>query len=195
MKACGCYAIIFMVMDMITIYKVMNRLNFKIYVGKTRYSIEKRFLQHYHTDSPLGNAMRDCGLESFTIETIEEVETEEQAKERERFWIKVLKCKAPNGYNRSDGGEGCFCRKTEHLSENVHSAGKMTIADALKRFREEKGLTQAELADKLGIFPQAYYRYEKRKDFAASVIDCKNGKHLQCLDRLSARITRHAATK
>lgn len=41
----------------------------------------------------------------------------------------------------------------------------MTIADALKRFREEKKLTQAELADKLGIFPQAYYRYEKGKIF------------------------------
>lgn len=41
----------------------------------------------------------------------------------------------------------------------------MTIAEALKRFRLNKGLTQAEVADKLGIFQQAYYRYEKGKIF------------------------------
>ena len=54
--------------------------------------------------------MRDCGLENFTIEVIERCETQAQLNERERFWIRVLNCKVPNGYNQNDGGAGS-CRK------------------------------------------------------------------------------------
>lgn len=32
--------------------------------------------------------------------------TQNQLNERERFRIRVLNCKVPNGYNQSDGGEG-----------------------------------------------------------------------------------------
>ena len=91
---------------MTTIYKITNRLNHKPYVGQIRQSIEKRFIQHAKANSPLGNAMQDCGLENFTIEIIEECETQEQANLQERFWIKVLNSKMPDGYNRSSGGEG-----------------------------------------------------------------------------------------
>ena len=70
-------------------------------LGQTRQSIEQRFLQHFADKSPLGDAMRDCKIENFTIEVIEECETQIQANERERFWIKFLNCKVPNGYNRS----------------------------------------------------------------------------------------------
>ena len=52
---------------------------------KTRQSIEKRFLQHSKANSPLGNAMRQCGLENFTIEVIETCVTQTQANEREYF--------------------------------------------------------------------------------------------------------------
>ena len=91
---------------MITIYKITNRLNRKPYVRQTKQPIERRFIQHSKADSPLGNAMRDCGLDNFTIEVIEECATQEEANDRERFWIKVLNSKTPNGYNRSNGGEG-----------------------------------------------------------------------------------------
>ena len=54
-------------MTMIMIYKITNRLNCKPYVGQTKQSIEKRFLQHSKTDSPLGNAMEDCELEKYPM--------------------------------------------------------------------------------------------------------------------------------
>ena len=73
---------------MITIYKITNRLNGKLYVGQIRQPIEKRFIQHSKTNSPLGNAMKDCSLENFAIKVIEECEMQEQANQRERFWIK-----------------------------------------------------------------------------------------------------------
>lgn len=86
------------------IYKITNTLNGKIYIGQTKQKIEKRFLQHFYSYSPLGRAMRQCGIENFTIEIIEECESQQELTEREKFWIKVLKSKIPNGYNQNDGG-------------------------------------------------------------------------------------------
>ena len=50
--------------------------------------------------------MRECGLENFTIEVIERCENQIELNEREKFWIKILKSKSPNGYNLSSGGQG-----------------------------------------------------------------------------------------
>ena len=44
------------------IYKITNLLNEKIYIGQTKQPIERRFIQHSKANSPLGQAMRECGL-------------------------------------------------------------------------------------------------------------------------------------
>lgn len=36
----------------------------------------------------------------------------------------------------------------------------MTVAESLKRFRAEYGLSQKEVADTVGMVPTSYYRYE-----------------------------------
>ena len=101
------------------IYKITNLLNEKIYIRQTKQPIEKRFLQHSKANSPLGQAMRECGLENFTIEIIERCENQNELNEREKFWIKVLKSKSPNGYNLSNGGAGSFRRKKDIAILNV----------------------------------------------------------------------------
>ena len=96
----------------IVVYKITNLLNEKIYIGQTKQPIERRFLQHSKANYPLGQAMRECGLENFTIEIIERCENQNELNEREKFWIKVLKSKSPNGYNLSSGCNG-FCEKNK----------------------------------------------------------------------------------
>ena len=127
---------------MITIYKITNRLNRKIYIGQTRQLIEKCFLQRSKATTPLGNAMRDCGLENFTIEVIEECETQEQANEREQFWIKILNCKVPNGYNQKDGGSVGYYRRQSTLS---------TMTLRLKMLRKKLKKTQSEFGAAIGL--------------------------------------------
>ncbi|MBQ6297903.1 MAG: helix-turn-helix transcriptional regulator [Selenomonadaceae bacterium] len=39
----------------------------------------------------------------------------------------------------------------------------MTVTETFKKFRAEQGLSQADVAEKLLIFPQAYSRYENGK--------------------------------
>ena len=145
------------VIAMVAIYKITNRLNGKPYVGQTRQPIEKRFMQHLKDRTPLGNAIRQCGLENFTIEVIERCETQAQANERERFWIQVLNTKVPNGYNRLNGG-GCGIRKPKAKVVFV-----MAIGENIKNLRLQHGLSQEELANVAGVSDGAVSSWEQNK--------------------------------
>ena len=91
------------------IYQIVNDINQKIYVGKTEFSIEKRFQEHCkdafrerNEKRPLYSAMRKYGIENFHIELIEETNNPE---EREIYWIEQ-KRSFKNGYNATMGGDG-----------------------------------------------------------------------------------------
>ena len=91
------------------IYQITNDINGKIYIGKTEFSIEKRFKEHCqdafrdrNEKRPLYAAMRKYGIEHFHIELIEETDNPE---EREVFWIEN-KRSFKNGYNATIGGDG-----------------------------------------------------------------------------------------
>ena len=91
------------------IYQIVNDINQKIYVGKTEFSIEKRFQEHCrdafkdrNEKRPLYSAMRKYGIENFHIELIEETDNPE---EREIYWIEQ-KRSFKNGYNATLGGDG-----------------------------------------------------------------------------------------
>lgn len=91
------------------VYKITNDVNQKIYVGKTQFSIEKRFGEHCRDSQkqteehrPLYAAMRKYGIEHFHIELLEETDSPE---ERERYWIEELGS-FKYGYNATLGGDG-----------------------------------------------------------------------------------------
>ena len=91
------------------IYKIVNDINDKIYIGKTEFSIEKRFKKHGRDElkernekRPLYSAMKKYGIEHFNIELIEETDNPE---EREIYWIEQYDS-FKNGYNATIGGDG-----------------------------------------------------------------------------------------
>ena len=98
------------------IYKIINNINQKIYIGKTSSTIEKRFKEHCNDSKkeryekrPLYDAMNKYGIENFTVEKVEEVENDEIASEREIYWINKLRTYIGfndcNGYNATLGGD------------------------------------------------------------------------------------------
>lgn len=91
------------------LYQITNDINGKIYIGKTEFSIEKRFKEHCadafrerNEKRPLYSAMRKYGIEHFHIQLIEETDNSE---EREIYWIEQ-KCSFKYGYNATRGGDG-----------------------------------------------------------------------------------------
>ena len=91
------------------IYKIINNVNQKMYIGKTERSIEQRFKEHCSSccredckERPLYRAMNKYGIENFQIKLIEETNFPE---EREKYWIEYYGT-FKNGYNATIGGDG-----------------------------------------------------------------------------------------
>ena len=91
------------------IYKIENDINGKLYIGKTEFSIEKRFKEHCSDafrdcceKRPLYAAMQKYGVEHFHISLIEETD---EPEERERYWIEFFHS-FKDGYNATLGGDG-----------------------------------------------------------------------------------------
>jgi group I intron endonuclease len=98
----------------VIVYLIRNRINSKVYVGKTSQSLERRWQQHVWTarskkifNWPLHNAIRKYGADAFAIEPICEATTLTELNTLERFHIAQYCGTDPKiGYNRTTGGDG-----------------------------------------------------------------------------------------
>lgn len=102
------------------VYKIINKINKKFYIGQTTGSIQERLQEHinsaitYRLDTPLARAIRKHGSDNFYVELIDVATTKEDLNQKEICWIKTLNA-IRDGYNASEGGEGgnTYIRKTE----------------------------------------------------------------------------------
>lgn len=92
------------------VYKIVNDINNKIYIGQTTETLEKRFSRHtgYQINYPdkIHRAIKKYGKEHFSIALVEEVESQEILNERELYWIDELDT-IKNGYNTNHSGKKC----------------------------------------------------------------------------------------
>lgn len=109
------------------IYKIMNKINNNFYIGQTKTSINKRYVNHKSEarrtkiDTPLYRAMRKYGVENFEVSSIIEIKTNtkeelyEMLNELEMNYIEKLK----PAYNAAPGGLGhTGVQWTEERKEN-----------------------------------------------------------------------------
>jgi group I intron endonuclease len=95
------------------IYQIINIINNKIYIGKTKQKLSKRWYRHLYEakngcDFYLHRAIRKYSEEFFEIKIIEKVDNE-ICSEREKYWIFYYDSMNPEkGYNSTSGGEGNF---------------------------------------------------------------------------------------
>lgn len=93
------------------IYKVTNKINGKIYIGKTVRTIKIRWKEHCSDykkrnmeKRPLYDAMNKYGIENFEISLVEECDGN-ILSEREKYWIEYYGS-FKYGYNATIGGDG-----------------------------------------------------------------------------------------
>ena len=107
------------------IYKIVNNINNKIYIGLTTKDLSRRVAEHIRENkSYVQKALNKYGLESFTISVIDHAESKEILKEKEKYWIKYYNCKSPNGYNLTDGGDGLI-NPTKETREKIGKASSI----------------------------------------------------------------------
>lgn len=127
------------------IYKITNRVNNKVYIGQTRFTVEHRWKQHIknfnieHRSQPLYMAFGKYGIDNFSVETLEECPTD-KLNEREIFWIATYDS-FKNGYNATLGGtKGCKYFWTDNQYEEIRS---MYLS----------GFTSKKIAEQFGVSP------------------------------------------
>lgn len=106
------------------IYKITNDINDKVYIGKTLYTIERRWNQHKNNalsqkklvHLPLYSAMNKYGIEHFSISEVEKVDDEKCLSEREQYWIKYYNT-YKYGYNATIGGDGAQLYDYDYIWE------------------------------------------------------------------------------
>ena len=118
------------------IYKIINNINGKTYIGQTVRSLSQRVADHLVSKSYIGNSLRKYGIESFSITVIDHADTREVLNEKERHWIKILNCKHPNGYNLTYGGEGLlgYSHSEETRKKISDSKQNVSAETACRRF-------------------------------------------------------------
>lgn len=93
------------------IYKIVNKINGKCYIGKTMFTIQERWKEHCndcqkdrYQNRPLYRAIRKYGIENFEISEVETC-SDLILSERERYWINYYDTYR-NGYNATVDGDG-----------------------------------------------------------------------------------------
>ena len=117
------------------IYKFTNTVNGKIYVGKHKYS-KPELDKNYLTSGILINkAIQKYGLEKFRHEIICICDSLEELNNKEIYYISLLECMSPNGYNLTHGGDGISEPTEEIIEKNrlAHIGKKQSVESNLKR--------------------------------------------------------------
>jgi putative endonuclease len=100
------------------IYKILNLVNNKLYIGQTTLTLEKRIYAYkydamtfskgkYKYKSKIIKAIAKYGLENFKFTVIDTALNQQELDEKEKFWIKKLNSTdRDSGYNIQLGGFG-----------------------------------------------------------------------------------------
>ncbi len=130
------------------IYLATNKVNGKIYVGKTAREFFVRIREHEYdarnkANTAFSRAIAKYGIEAFSFEVLETCPVED-IDERERFWISQRKCRKPHGYNLTDGGDGTIGLKRPDVTarlcamtgERNHQFGKKHSPEMVEVYRK-----------------------------------------------------------
>jgi len=156
------------------IYKTTNKINNKIYVGKTELCIYRGFREHLASvkrekfkNRPLYSAMLKYGVENFVLELVEETS---EPDTREEFWISFYNSK-DSGYNATFGGDGKpYIDRGKVFSLHAQGLSPTEIADTL-------GHDRAYMKDIIvaaGLVPNKP-KVTKRRPYCKKVLCLTNG--------------------
>lgn len=123
------------------IYKITNKINGKAYIGKTEFSVERRWKEHLSESKkprcskrPLYRAINKYGSDNFTVEILEETK---DAENREKYWIELYQTYS-KGYNATKGGDGRKLIDYEEIVKLYKVIQNVTLTAAFSGYHPEQ---------------------------------------------------------
>lgn len=128
------------------VYKILNIVNNKLYIGSTTLGSGKRFKKHV-ADSlankdnyPIHQAIKEFGESNFKVDIIEFCNSLDEMNEREAFYIATLGTTNPEiGYNRKSGGGVRF--QSEESKQKIGDIHRGKVSDKRKPILQYDGKT------------------------------------------------------
>jgi len=128
------------------VYCIKNTINNKEYIGLTTRTLEQRWKQHIYEsnkqdswewNTPLGNAIKKYGKDSFEVFVLEECSSETEMKQKEIQLIRERKSLAfETGYNLTLGGDGRLGYKLSE--ETKRKIGEGNLGKVMSNEAKEK---------------------------------------------------------
>lgn len=116
------------------IYKIVNKVNGKIYIGQTKRQLKDRFNNHCFdskkSNSPLYQAFRKYGINNFDIFEIEKCDND-LLNVKEEFYINEYNSLTPSGYNILKGSISQGLSQ-DWLNSETFKKGRKRQADKLR---------------------------------------------------------------
>ena len=147
------------------IYKITNKANGKVYIGKTDRGIRERWNAHVSSsfrpdcreyEFKFHRAIRKYGKNAFKIEIIDDVEDVNEAGLREQYWISFYDS-IKSGYNTTCGGEGSLRYSDELILECLKSG--MSYKDLKTKY----GISMGTLRERFKAFSTEEERMERKR--------------------------------
>ncbi len=144
------------------VYKIVNGVNNKAYIGSTFDTIHKRFYKHKSNINTVGKrncklktAMRECGTKYFSVCLVEELMCESHAdvRKRENFWITKLETHL-DGYNTKEAYSWKHSDHPKHVEKK--EAHKKYCKEYMRKY-------VAENPEKLSKTKHRYYEEHKHQ--------------------------------
>lgn len=117
------------------VYCIKNKVNGKEYVGLTKRTLVSRWKQHINESlnegsweykTPLGNAIKKYGKDSFEISILKECNSISELKEEEkRFIVERKSLSKYGGYNLTEGGDGRLGYRLSEETKNKIRSGNL----------------------------------------------------------------------
>jgi group I intron endonuclease len=137
----------------VVIYKVTNRINGKVYIGKTVRTADVRWAQHV-SDARCGSALlfhlaiRKHGETSFQLEVMHSTEDPDELNRLECAAIKHHRSfKRDSGYNLTLGGEGAASGELNPMFGKTHTAEVKQQLRNLKLGTTHSEATKAKISE------------------------------------------------
>ena len=115
------------------IYCITNKITNMKYIGKCVRMVSES-TNYYGSGIHISASIQKHGIDNFIKEVLEDnISYKNELSLREKFWIKELNTKTPNGYNLTDGGDGCQ-GMIEETKEKIRQKNRLLVGEKNSRY-------------------------------------------------------------